>query len=226
MKAKWKGLRDNFRIQWKMIPRDDSDNLLVAPEDFTGTKWQYYRQLLFLADNMGKSRPIFPLDGSQNNTFNESVDENNSSNYEDNINIYEPAIEIPSEDEFEEVKPQIKNGKNETVPTLKLVDVQSLVTDFPNNTTVNGSNNSLKRKRTTDERDSTSTVKIGHNQITSSSITSNEDCATNPSLQNDDYFFLMSLHPYMTQFTGSQKLKVRMKIQKLIFKELYNEEIN
>lgn len=39
IKAKWKGLRDNFRIQWKMIPRNENDELMIAPEDFAGTKW-------------------------------------------------------------------------------------------------------------------------------------------------------------------------------------------
>lgn len=39
IKAKWKGLRDNFRIQWKMIPRNENDELMIAPEDFNGTKW-------------------------------------------------------------------------------------------------------------------------------------------------------------------------------------------
>lgn len=39
IKAKWKGLRDNFRIQWKMIPRNEHDELMIAPEDFAGTKW-------------------------------------------------------------------------------------------------------------------------------------------------------------------------------------------
>lgn len=86
IKAKWKGLRDNFRIQWKMIPRDEHDQLLINPEEFTGTKWQYYRPLLFLADNMGKSR-------------------NSYSHYDDNsyelLQSFEPAIEIPSDDEIE-----------------------------------------------------------------------------------------------------------------------------
>lgn len=41
---------------------------------------------------------------------------------------------------------------------------------------------------------------------------------------NDDYHFLMSLHPYMTDLSPSQKLRVRMKIQKLIFKELYGTD--
>lgn len=69
-----------------MIPRDENDCLLISPEEFTGTKWQYYRPLLFLADNMGKSR----------NSYN---------HYDDNsyelLQQFEPAIEIPSDDEIE-----------------------------------------------------------------------------------------------------------------------------
>lgn len=51
IKAKWKGLRDNFRIQWKMIPRNENDELMIAPEDFTGTKWQYYRPVCVFDDD-------------------------------------------------------------------------------------------------------------------------------------------------------------------------------
>lgn len=40
--------------------------------------------------------------------------------------------------------------------------------------------------------------------------------------QDGDYHFLMSLHPYMTQLNGIQKLRVRTKFQNLIFKELYD----
>lgn len=36
----------------------------------------------------------------------------------------------------------------------------------------------------------------------------------------------MSLQPYLTQFTGPQKLRIRMRIQKLIFKELYKDDID
>lgn len=41
-----------------------------------------------------------------------------------------------------------------------------------------------------------------------------------------DYHFLMSLLPYMIDLSPSQKLKVRMKIQKLIFKELYKDDVD
>ena len=41
---------------------------------------------------------------------------------------------------------------------------------------------------------------------------------------DDDHHFLLSLHPYMAELNASQKLRVRMKIQKLVFKELYKED--
>lgn len=41
--------------------------------------------------------------------------------------------------------------------------------------------------------------------------------------KDDDYHFLMSMQPYMRQLRGDQKLRVRMKMQKLIFRELYEK---
>lgn len=41
---------------------------------------------------------------------------------------------------------------------------------------------------------------------------------------NDDYHFLMSLQPYMSELNLSQKLRVRTKIHKLLFRELYGSE--
>ena len=41
---------------------------------------------------------------------------------------------------------------------------------------------------------------------------------------DDDYCFLMSLRPYMIHLSESQKLRVRIKIQKLLFDELYNDD--
>ena len=42
------------------------------------------------------------------------------------------------------------------------------------------------------------------------------------SIDDDDYHYLLSLHPYMRQLNASQKLKLRTKFQKLIFRELYS----
>lgn len=52
----------------------------------------------------------------------------------------------------------------------------------------------------------------------------NADANLDRSIADDDYHFLLSLHPYMAELSSSQKLRVRMKIQKLVFKELYKED--
>jgi BESS motif len=41
--------------------------------------------------------------------------------------------------------------------------------------------------------------------------------------KDDDYYFLLSLHPYMGGMAEQQKLRLRMKFQKLIFKELFKD---
>ncbi|XP_013105233.1 uncharacterized protein LOC106085505 isoform X2 [Stomoxys calcitrans] len=51
LKAKWKGLRDNFRVEYKRIPRSDSGDFLVEPATFE-SKWIHYYALLFLTEHM------------------------------------------------------------------------------------------------------------------------------------------------------------------------------
>ncbi|CAO1323080.1 unnamed protein product [Diamesa hyperborea] len=274
LKAKWKGLRDNFRIQWKMIPRDENDLLLIAPEDFTGTKWQYYKHLTFLADNMGKSRNSY-------SSFTNSMDDDQ--NY-DLLQQFEPAIEIPSDDEEEEVEemPKFRSQRSSitqyqqqlqqqhhqqqqhqqqqllqqkqppklrAIPQLKMVDVQSLIGRQIAQTTITPSpvvsSNNLHQTQLSSKPISsvgittTNGNKRKHlDEVTttnggnSSHISSNEEypSASSPNLPNsyndDDYHFLMSLQPYLLQFSGPQKLRVRMRIQKLIFKELYKDDID
>ncbi|XP_070136214.1 uncharacterized protein [Drosophila bipectinata] len=43
--------------------------------------------------------------------------------------------------------------------------------------------------------------------------------------EDDDYHYLMSLHPHMKQLTSAQKLRIRGKIQNLIFKELDKNDL-
>lgn len=274
IKAKWKGLRDNFRIQWKMIPRDENDQLLVSPEEFSGTKWQYYRPLLFLADNMGKSR----------NSYNSQYDD---SNYE-LLHQFEPAIEIPSDDEIneEDTKPEISpklhqrlmaavkqqqqqqhqqqqqsqfkreesppnahsnNARNSqrpppklrAIPQLNMMDVHSLLArSTVGQTTISPAPLHLNPQQQMPNAPTSSTSSNGKRRKTDEVTTtgcgasSNDEYPTvsSPNFPNssndDDYHFLMSLQPYLTQFTGPQKLRIRMRIQKLIFKELYKDEID
>lgn len=43
-------------------------------------------------------------------------------------------------------------------------------------------------------------------------------------IMNDDYHFLLSLQPFMSELSPIQKLRLRMKIQKLVFDELFANE--
>jgi hypothetical protein len=253
-----------------MIPRNENDELMIAPEDFTGTKWQYYKPLLFLADNMGKSR----------NSYNAMMDD---SSYE-LLQQFEPAIEIPSDDEIEkDQKPDIlpklhqrlmessirqntrspspetvqdnsnnqktqKPPKLRAIPQLNLMDIHNLISrstggettispapinlshhqqqqqqnsqaSSSHNTNGQSSSHHPKRRRT----DEVTTTGCG----TSSNDEYPSESGNFPtSSHDDDYHFLMSLQPYLQQFTGPQKLRIRMRIQKLIFKELYKDELD
>lgn len=255
-----------------MIPRDEHDQLLIAPEEFSGTKWQYYRPLLFLADNMGKSR----------NSYN---------HYDDNsyelLQQFEPAIEIPSDDEIElknhdmdsksglspklhqrllnqvkvknEVSPTDRDNGSQSpppqpkmngssrlppklraIPQMNLMEVQALlarstvgqttISPAPmpphlnhqqmqqNHAPSSSTQPNAKRRRTDDGVTTTGTTSSNDEYPTASS--------PGPNSNDDDYHFLMSLQPYLNQFIGPQKLKIRMRIQKMIFKELYQEEID
>lgn len=47
LKAKWKGLRDMFRVEIKRIPRSEAGERQMQPHEFE-SKWVHYRSLLFL----------------------------------------------------------------------------------------------------------------------------------------------------------------------------------
>lgn len=79
------------------------------------------------------------------------------------------------------------------------------------------------RKRMRLDNDAASRNGFGAGGTSNHQGSINADVSLDRSM-DDDYHFLLSLHPYMTELSSSQKLRVRMKIQKLVFKELYKEE--
>jgi BESS motif len=219
---------------------------------------QYYRPLLFLADNMGKSR----------NSYNSHFDDNS---YE-LLHQFEPAIEIPSDEEIDdndkkpEISPKIHQrileavkaqqrehqhsptGQSQSkinprpppklraIPQMNLMDVQSLLArSTVGQTTISPAPMNQNTPSSTQNTPSNSKRRKTDEVTTTGCGTSSNDeypSASSPSLNypnssnDDDYHFLMSLQPYLTQFTGPQKLRIRMRIQKLIFKELYKDEID
>lgn len=133
--------------------------------------------------------------------YSNSLDEHDTQDYDDysQNESFNPACLIQIPDDVEDLTFNDDDDLQHT-PTLN-IDGQTVnlgKLEVPNangESTSNGIKNSLKRKR--------------ENSFDQ---------------QDDDYHFLMSMHPYMTQLGASQKLKIRMKIQKLVFRELYKDD--
>lgn len=205
--------------------------------------------------------------GKSRNSYNNQYDD---SNYE-LLHQFEPAIEIPSDDDLDDdTKPEISpklhqrlmasalkaqrdlspphNAQNQSrphhrpppklraIPQLNLMDVHSLLARTTvGQTTISpapmhpnhnqqlqsaSSTSSNGKRRKTDEVTTTGCGASSNDEYpTASSPNAN-------SSTDDDYHFLMSLQPYLTQISAPQKLRLRMRIQKLIFKELYKDEID
>lgn len=66
-----------------------------------------------------------------------------------------------------------------------------------------------------------SAVAIDLSTVNSDAIAENE---TADKIINDDYHFLLSLQPFMSELSPIQKLRLRVKMQKLVFDELYGNE--
>lgn len=73
LKAKWKGLRDNFRVEYKRIPRADNGDFLVDPATFE-SKWLHYYALLFLSEFQDRTRLLRPLRPTDPNGISPAAD--------------------------------------------------------------------------------------------------------------------------------------------------------
>jgi hypothetical protein len=208
--------------------------------------------------------------GKSRNSYNSHFDDNS---YE-LLHQFEPAIEIPSDEEIAEndKKPEISpklhqrlmeavkaqqreqqqspTGQSQmkvnprpppklrAIPQMNLMDVQSLLArstvgqttispapmhqNHQQNAPSSSTPSNMKRRKT----DEVTTTGCGTSSNDEYPTASSPGLNYPNSSNDDDYHFLMSLQPYLTQFTGPQKLKIRMRIQKLIFKELYKDDID
>uniref|UniRef100_A0A336M0U7 CSON009703 protein n=1 Tax=Culicoides sonorensis TaxID=179676 RepID=A0A336M0U7_CULSO len=201
LKTRWKSLRDNFRIEFKRIPRDALGNCLISP-NLHKSKWAYYKQLLFLVDHMKSRYPTqepVKLETNVTNTFVrdlQGITPDNSSNMDYSDNYDDEYIQIPEVPSSLQITGSIspscdaQNGQDST-PLPPLVPVAKRVFMGP------------KRARVEEPQSN----------------------GTNPEeIGDDDYHFLMSLHTYMSQLKDREKLKMRMKIQNIIYQELFNDD--
>jgi BESS motif len=184
--------------------------MMVAPEEFE-SKWSHYKPLCFLAEHL-RSR-------TDKNDFDSTAfymkSEANSNDFDVDLSAVLPQAPPPAHQpqhpqkslkEILEEKPLHSNfqlsqltvagNTNTAVPRIKVKASPTLQTPV------------TKRPR----------VESADEEYAPPQPSSP------PNTKDDDYHFLMSLHPYMVDLSAPQKLRVRMKIQKLIFKELFKDE--
>lgn len=204
LKTRWKSLRDNFRIEFKRIPRDANGSCLISP-NLHKSKWAYYKSLLFLVDHMKSRYPSqdFVTEQTVSNTFVrdlQGITPDNSSNHDysgmDDEDV--EYINIP------DVPPPLKRVTGSLSPNSDHINGQESI-PLPPLVPVSTPKNYPPAKR----------VKICEDAESNGGSEDKED---------DDYHFLMSLHTYMGQLKNGQKLKMRMKIQNLLYKELFKDE--
>ena len=238
-----------------MIPRCENDELLISPEDFTGTKWQYYKQLLFLAKNMVKTRTnnsynqstidddqnydLFQLFGSSNDMPSLSKAEVETKyDRKSSIALYQQQLQQNHQEQELFKQLQKKLPKLEETSKQKIVDVNQLTDKTITQTQINTipvvhskkyyhqqSSSFNHKRRRLDEVTTTNDEKSSNIPSTLEYPTASSINLPNSS-NDDDYYFIMSLQPYLHQFSGPQKLKVQMGIQKLVFQELYKHDID
>lgn len=200
-------MRDNFRIEFKRIPRDALGNCTISP-NLHKSKWAYYKSLLFLVDHMKSRYPSTDFvahETSINNSFVrdlQGITPDTSSNMDfsgadDNEDVeYIQIPEVPRPLKLSaSLSPSsdLQNGQD-SLPLPPLVPVTAPKNYPP-----------AKRLRNEDEENNGSNGQLDDKE-------------------DDDYHFLLSLHTFMGQLKNAQKLKMRMKIQDLIYKELFKEE--
>lgn len=205
-------MRDNFRIEWKKIPRDENDSLLIPAEEFTGSKWQYYFKLVFLANHM-RTRNQIALGSSENVKFETVIESDEAENVNGTTESQEDT-EDEEEEEFFEL--------DRLPPLIPISDWQPRP---------HSSQKFVERKDQYSPPGSTSQTYYHANekqQRRASQKRKMEEPST--SIENldlsrdDDYCFLMSLYPYLQLKNGPSNLKLRIKIQRLLYKELFKDD--
>lgn len=209
LKTRWKSLRDNFRIEFKRIPRDSAGNCLISP-NLHKSKWAYYKSLLFLVDHMKSRYPTQEYIAQETNLPNtfvrdlQSVKPDNSSSMDfsgaddtEDIDYIQIPDVPPPLSMSPSISPNSELQNGQTSPALPPLVPVTAPKNYP----------PAKRLRVNEDGEKT-----------------NSSNGKTDDKLDDDYHFLMSLHTYMGQLKNSQRLKIRMKIQELLYSELFGNE--
>ncbi|XP_055682357.1 uncharacterized protein LOC129789536 [Lutzomyia longipalpis] len=207
LRQKWKSLRETFRMELRKIPKTNDNNFAISPYDFQ-SQWIHFKQMIFLAGNM-RTRETLEEAASKANMKLKNLNGDDS---------YPLEYVSPLVDSKELLRQQLQQ-EGESAPSTMQKPPPKKKARYSAPSRVS-TRPKVKPKSPTPKPLKT------ENSVPSPRTDEDVGNVGNKFLntQDDDYYFLMSLHPYMSKLGQVQKLQTRMDIQNIIFKRLYSEE--
>ncbi|XP_055533751.1 uncharacterized protein LOC129723510 [Wyeomyia smithii] len=231
---KWKGLRDNFRVELKK-------EYYSTPENRYVSKWVHYKKLSFLKDQV-----LPTLDQKFDSDSHDELHQimqfvQNATQEDSHVPLGEPGVSEHSYANHENGQIKIKKEQDEMDDRTQNTPDEA---DFSFNH-FQETENFCSTPKTHPLPEITITPKIAPSPIVQNqpinlrrkrrSEGSQESLVLPPKVQtnrlemvppqDDDYHFLMSIHPYLKQLPLAVKLKVRLQMQQVLFNELMKQPI-
>lgn len=208
---KWKGLRDNFRVELKK-------EFYSPPEARYVSKWVHYRKLAFLREQ------VLP-------TLDQKGDGESAQDELHQIMQFVQNQEEPSPQEHSHAYSEVKQERDESNGDSNGQPASE--TDFNFNhfqepDTMHLPEITITPKHPLDHQQQPINLesrKRRRSQNAPSTSSSTVAAAGGAPAQDDDYHFLMSIHPYLRQLPLPVKLKVRLQMQQVLFNELMRQPI-
>lgn len=235
---KWKYLRDTFRNIYRRLPRDEKGALKVKPENFK-SRWPYYAKLLFLVNHL-HPRSLNSSDGDKNETTASTEEIVVAEMVEVTapvaceppplIKISTPRISLAKVlQKYPDLQKSAgSSGSAGAGSNLAAANPKRHLEEIEEPAIVPGQKKIKVEANDNYHNDSVVEPLITFQHPISAAtpqLMSPNSSSSSSTPHDDDYNFLISLYPYMRECNPAQKLKIRMKIQSLIFQELYNEEV-
>lgn len=222
---KWKGLRDNFRVELKKEYFSPPDNRYIS-------KWVHYKKLSFLRDQVLATLDQ-KLESDSHDELNQIMQFVQSATHEvppttaqSRANEHSYANSDIDPREFKKVKEEREESRDADASD----DGEFYFSHFQEPDHEPRRQNNLPEITITSKQIPTPPINLQQRKRPSvSSQESPVPPAKVPSKSpvgiphDDDYHFLMSIHPYLKQLPLPVKLKVRLQMQQVLFNELMKQ---
>jgi len=209
-KKKWRNLRDQYKKELKKVKKPKSGSSQDGLEKYHG-KWSYFVSMQFMKDveTPRNTSGTFSDDCDEDTELGHSDEQTNDSN-EDQEN--EDNLDKETTHSFEVLDPLLPQTEAQT--NLTQSGRNSPISEL--NYSTNKSSGQKKMKKQQDEMCFEQQLL----QLEKTKIEAFIDSSKNAVKDDEDMYFLKSIHPYFGNMTPLQKLRVRTQIQEVIMREL------